>query len=377
MSEETLSGRVRLDPLYLLPLLSATAWVLAAFTAFPRGRRWTPTQTAFTLFASLLGLWALVDALLLQTTDPALASVVVRLRDAVASFSALFLLCFAKWATRGRMFGDVLLLVPVVVGIAFNWISVAGIAMEPWGPRAVRTLPWYAIWFVQCLAYALASLAFLAAGLRVLLREDRALGLRGVSVIVAGGLGLILGIPTNIAIGLGGARVPGPFSSLLLIPGIALLLPALYAPLPRARVTHALRRLVLSFDRDILSAALVKDDGTVLGLAMQPPRDPRQFDLPEVMVTIQQFLLVSPRGPPGRTYAVPVGDTTFLFRSGPGVTLVVAVRGRDHDFLRSAVDEAFVLFETVPHLLSSAREGSVPAMGTIVAVLKAFVAGAT
>ncbi|HEV8594565.1 MAG TPA: hypothetical protein VGR51_03455, partial [Thermoplasmata archaeon] len=73
--------------------------------------------------------------------------------------------------------------------------------------------------------------------------------------------------------------------------------------------------------------------------------------------------------------AVPVGDVTFLVRRRATMTLVVAIRGREHDFLDSAVEEAFNRLEEIPDLLPSAREGSIPSMATIQSILRELVAG--
>ncbi|HEV8595544.1 MAG TPA: hypothetical protein VGR51_08460 [Thermoplasmata archaeon] len=365
---------MRLDPLHVLPFASAAAWVLAAFAPFPRGRPRTPTEGALALFAVLLGLWALVDGVVLQTTDPAWALTLVRMRDATASFAGLSLLCFAKWSTRGRSPTDIGFAIPVVAAVALGWLGAKGIAMEPWGPRALRDLPLYAAWFAQSFLYVIASFAFLALGLRALWRQDRPLALRGVTVIAGTGLATVLALSTNIAISLAGSTAPPPFSSLLVIPGLLMLALSLVAPVPRGRVVHALRRMLRSFGREVLGASLLGEDGTVFGIAMQPPVDRQQFGLPEVMVAVQQFLMASPRGPPG-ALAVPVGDVTFLVRRRATMTLVVAVRGREHDFLDSAVEEAFNRLEEVSDLLSSAREGSIPSMATIQSILRELVAG--
>ncbi len=364
---------MRLDPLYVLPFASAAVWILAAFAPFPRGRPRTPTELAFALFAALLGGWALLDGVYLQASDPGTAVALARARDAVASLGGLSLLWFAKWSTRGRAAADVAFAVPVLAAIAIGWNGIQGVVIESWGPRTIRNVPFFAVWFAQSFVYVMASLVYIGVGLRALWRHDRPIALRGLFVVVATGIATVLAVTTNIAISFTGSTAPPPFSSLLVVPGAALLLPALLVPLPRARVLRTLRRMVRAFGRDVLGASLLGEDGTVYGIAMQRPVDRQQFDLPEVMVALQQFLVASPRGPP-KSLAVPVGDVTFLLRRRDGMTLVLAVRGRDHDVLEAAVEDAFARLESLDGVLTDARAGSIPAMATIHGLLQDLVA---
>lgn len=364
---------MQLDPFHILPFGSAAVWALAGLASLPRGRARTPTESAFLLFTGLLGLWALLDGTLLQAADAGLASGLVRARDAVASFGGLFLLCFAKWSTRGRAPTDLAFAVPVLAAIALGWAGIEGIAVETWGPRAVRDLPFFAAWFAQSFVYVMASFAYLGRGLRALWRQDRSIALRGVSVVVATAVATVLAVSTNITISLMGSSAPPPFSSLLIIPGASLLAAALVAPIPRSRLVHALRQMVLAFDRDILGAAVLGEDGAVFGIALQKPVAEQADDLPEAMVAVQQSLPRSTRWPPSRVFRVPSPDVTFLVRQGSGMTLVVALRGPSHDFLESAVEETFVRVTTGPGLWGSARRGSIPAMGSIQKVLRELV----
>ncbi len=364
---------MQIDAVHILPFVSAGVWTLAGLASIPRTRPRMPTESAFLLFTGLLGLWALLDGILFQTGDAGVAIGLVRARDAVASVGGLFLLCFAKWSTKGRAPTDLAFVVPVLGAIVLGWVGTDGIAIEAWGPRAIRSLPFFAAWFAQSFVYVMASFAYLARGLRALWRQDRRIALRGVSVVVATAVATVLAVSTNIAIGLMGSTAPPPFSSLLLIPGAALLAAALVAPIPRSRLVDALQRMVLAFDRDILGAAVLGEDGAVFGIALQKPMDEQVDDLPEAMVAVQQSLVSSPRRPPSRVLRVPSADVTFLVRSGSGMTLVVALRGPSHDFLEAAVEETFARVATGPGLWSSARRGSIPAMGSIQKVLRELV----
>ncbi|HYM38825.1 MAG TPA: hypothetical protein VEY12_01595 [Thermoplasmata archaeon] len=209
---------------HVLPLVSATVWLLLGLGAFGRYGLTSPFVRGLSAFCVLLSAWALTDWYFLTLTDPLQKSLAIFVSNVKASLLALVslaILLSSKWISRGHSRYDVLLVLPPLGSIAVVWTGMTYDANAMvWGFQLLRYPFQYSLYVLQLLAYFALSIAFaisLALGRRDLpsrLRTPALLSIGGLVLFVA--LWLTTNVLTNLTLS------PGQpiFSAVLFVPGL-------------------------------------------------------------------------------------------------------------------------------------------------------------
>jgi len=358
----------------ILPFVSAAVWMALGAWPLTLGKASRYPQMALSLFAIALGVWALLDGILLQGAVVVDGLLTARLRATAAALSALGFVWFAKWLTRTRSAWDLLFVAPVAAAIVAEVLGgIIGLAPEPWGFRIVRDPAVPPMLLFVASSYLLVGLAVILWSSRVL-REDRALVLRMGVLSAAILLSFAVAYATDIPSGLAGGSGPRMLSSFLFVPG--LMIAATLLSLSRTRIHEALRRIVLSSDRAILAAALLDADGTIYGMAASPKAEHRKaFDLPEVLIGLGR-LIHAMKGGAERPFTWSIGQVTFFARRGSGHVLLLAVKGTFNDVLVAEVERFAVALESEPSLMDGLRLGLGDSFARLRTMLRELVHGA-
>lgn len=248
--------------LRILPLVSAALWLGIGARALVRRDVRSPFEQAIVAFVLLLGLWALLDWIVLGTTDAELAVAISNVRITLITFATFALLLGMKWLHLGHSRRDPLLAVPVIGSLAIVWTGLTSdVDFVSWGPRLVRDPLLYALWAGQQVAYVGASIVF---GLALFLgRRDMPKGVRrragwtGGSLLVLLALWLATNIYNNVT---QTAGVPW-FSSALLIPGAIVLVA--YRRVPAGDI-NAFLRAVSEVQKNVRAVYLFHETGEPL-----------------------------------------------------------------------------------------------------------------
>lgn len=328
------------DVLHQLPLLSGALWVVVGLLPILKSRRRPlPPELAFIGFCLLLGSSALVDWVLLNSTNTSGAADLSNFRFSLTNSCILCFLLFAKWVTARRSRWDALFAGPTALSAALQWtVAVTGVVMEPWGPRVVRSPLYYGFTLIQALAYIGVAFFYIIRALRIIRIEDKALARRMTVLLVT--MTLVLTVAsTTIANNLVGAPDFPLLSPLLFIPAALML--GFLAALDPKRAQKAVNRVVLSGGRRVLGACLLDNGGQLVGLAAPGRRNLGRFGgLPDVMSAIDDFISTGFGTQRQRLQTVVVGSVTLLVARGQKYTLVLALQGPYHDFLRPQLEKA-------------------------------------
>ncbi len=333
------------EVLYILTLVSAAIWIVLSLPPLFSIRHLSMVGLAFSLATLFLGLSALLDWFVLNSTDLTVAFALARVRLECLIFSSTSILYFSRWTTRGRGPRDIALLVAPGLTAHLDWtVMSSGMVMAPWGPRLLLDPLYYGLYAAQVVGYDLLAMAYLIRGSRTVLREDQSLALPITAFTVAIGLVVGLGLSTNILVNLEDSGGFPYFSSLLLIPGLVLL--ALMLLIPKEKVMQAWRRVALGDNRRVLAACLLDGDGNLLGVAASKAEQlVNSYNLPEVLAVIDSFISTAFRTSLQTLRTVVTGDITYLVSKGSRFFLVLVVQGSFHDYLKVLVREGLQRLE--------------------------------
>lgn len=239
--------------LRILPLASAALWLVIGLRPLLRRATRSPFERAISAFASLLGLWALLDWAFLATTDTPTAIAISSVRTSVITVATSALLLGLKWLSFGHSRRDPLLAVPALASLGIIWTGLpSGVEFAGWG---------YALWASQQVAYVGASIV-LAVALFVR-RRDMPRRLRWRAAATGGSLLLFLGIwiTTSIYNNLTQTEEIPWLSSLLIVPGVIAL-----ASFPRisSQDVAAVLRAVADVKRNVRAVYLFHASGEPL-----------------------------------------------------------------------------------------------------------------
>lgn len=305
----------------------------------------SPAGWTFSLFALSLSLYAFLDFLYLQAVTPDAAHVLVRSRGVVISSTALFLLLFARWMTHKRRRVDLLLAGPTVLMSVLAWTSITpGVVGTEWGYAPIRDMGLYVPFIAYLYSYALAGVYYLARGSQDLKMGFRMEYVKAVSFIVSIAGVLVAGFLGNIIFTIIGARNVPLFSSLLVIPGVAMLI--FLMPVTREDISAYIRKAVRARGQ-VLHAFLVYHGGSLIAsrsLTVNPALDEDIFSA--VLEAIQRFIKVTfPGLSTGWLDAIDHGDLKILLERGRHCFLVLVTTGREDDLLRGEMKDVLSRFE--------------------------------
>jgi hypothetical protein len=326
-------------------LASASVWTIASLLPILKRTIRSPAGWTFTLFASSLAVYAIVDFFYLRASAAEEALLLVKVRSITVTLTALFLLLFSKWLVFKRKRSDLLLTVPSAAMLLVAWTSVTvSTVPTPWGFSPVRDMSFYVPWILYLYSYSLVGIGYLARGSSDLKRGFSAEYVKAVSFIVSIAGVLIAGLVGNIIFTLMGAQRAPLFSSLLVIPGVTMLI--FLMPVTREGISNYVRKVIRSGSQ-VLQAFLVYHGGSLIAsrsLDAHPAVDEDIFSA--VLEAIQRFMKVSfPALGTGWLDAIDHGDLKILLERGRYCFLVLVTSGREDDLLRGEMKDVLARFE--------------------------------
>ncbi len=279
-----------------------------------------------------------------MATIPAEALAYVKGRGISITIAALLLLLFSRWLLHRRRGLDVLLVVPTAVMSVFSW-SFITVSVTPtdWGLAASRNMTFYIPWIVYLCGYATAGLLYLLRGSKDLKEEYKVGYFQAVAIIVTLAAVLFAGLLGNVLFALLGTPQIPLLSSLLFVPGLAVL--SFVVSLTRQGISSYVKRDVTR-KNDVLHAFLVYSGGSLIasrGLDGLPVADEDIFSA--VLEAIQSFVKVSLPAFDGWLNAIDHGDLKLLAERGTHCFLVLATSGREDDLLRGEMRDVLSRFE--------------------------------
>lgn len=261
------------------------------------------------------------------------------------TFAALLLLLFSRWLVYRRRRADLLLALPTVLMLALVWTSIT-VSTVPtsWGFSPVRNMTLYIPWILYLYGYALTGVLYLSRGATDLKKGFKMEYVKAFSFIVSIAGVLVAGLLGNIIFTLLEVRQIPLFSSLLVIPGVAMLI--FLMPVTREGVSDYVRKAIKSRGQ-VLHAFLVYHGGSLIAsrsLEGHPAVDEDIFSA--VLEAIQRFIKVSfPALGSGWLDAIDHGELKILLERGEHCFLVLVTTGREDDLLRGEMKDVLARFE--------------------------------
>ncbi|MFQ5837735.1 MAG: hypothetical protein ACE5HJ_03020 [Thermoplasmata archaeon] len=326
-------------------LASATVWVFVALSPIFRKTVRSPAGWAFTLFAFSLAIYCILDWFYLGASAAEEALFFVKARGVAVVSAALFLLLSSKWLVVKRKMSDLTLTIPALIMLIVGW-TLVNISVTPtdWGFYPMRNMAFYVPWIVYLYAYSMVGLYYLYRGSQDLKYEYRAEYVKVLSIIVSVAGVLVAGFVGNAIFTLSGVRQIPLFSSLLVIPGAAMLI--FLIPITREDLSSYVRRAISS-SKQVLHVYLIYHGGSLIAsrsLESNPAVDEDIFSA--VLDAIQRFLKISfPALGAGWLDAIDHGDLKILLERGNYCFLVLVTAGRQDDLLRGEMKDVLSRFE--------------------------------
>ncbi len=338
------------DLLRLVPLLTAVTWMLAAMLQVVRLRIRTWTERFFVAGLIFFSLYALNDWLFFNiasaTDSPLDRAFLVRLAMSYLTLVALFFLLFEKaFHSRTRRM-DLLFLVPTFAMLTLSWtLLVRGVQPAPWGWKADFDPLYFLVWLTYGLGYMIMGVRYIYR-ISVAMREENPRTARKTQRMSLAFIALIvMGASTNSLFALLGLDLPPLFSSLLLLPGIALLF--LLSPLTKDQIaTFMIRWKAHAYE--VRHAFLVYENGTLIASVSRSDETAVDKDIfAATLDAIQSYMRTSfplLRGKWLKT--IEHGAVKILLERGRNVYLAVVLSGAENDLIRRIMKDIVTRIET-------------------------------
>jgi len=328
-----------------IPLISGLVWLANGAWPWFRGLRTSP-ERAFVAGSLLLGMWALLDWVFLNMTDMTLALLVSQVRLSVFCFSWLAFLYFGRWLSRTRSWIDYALIPPVIASVVICWtvLNVRAPEMTPLGyPRVFRDVTWYSVFLLQTATYIALAFTYIGWDLSKASFSSQATRHKLEAIFAALVITMAAWLSTNAYNNL--TRSPNfpALSSILLAPGFLVLL--FLSPGSTKSLLAALRRASVTPARPF-AAIWFHNSGQPLAQVVLPGEAASDAaTLSDLSREVDHVLVEGPGSNPGTLHQLEHESHSFVFEKGHHVTLVILVRGRASESLRSEMRTALRGFE--------------------------------
>jgi len=333
------------DVLLHMPLLSGLVWLANGVWPWWRGLRTTP-EKAFVAASLLLGTWALLDWLFFHMSDLASALVISKVRITVFSFAWLGFLYFGRWLSRARSWFDYLAILPVLGSVVISWTVLTSSAYATSsGPRLVRDTVWYTIFLVQTAAYIGLAFSYIAWDLRKASFSTSATRRKLTAIFAALVITMAAWLVTNAYNNLVQNGAFPALSSILVVPGVLVLV--FLAPVSKKDLLAIMRRLSVTPARPFASIWFHNSGQPLAQVVLPGEAAPDPATLSDLAQAVDHVLVEGLRSNPGSLRQLQHERHSFVFEKGRYITLVVLVRGRPTEGLRSEVRNTVREFEGI------------------------------
>lgn len=331
------------DLLLNLPLASAAVWLGIGLWPWFRGLRTSP-EKAFAAASILVGTWAFLDWVFIHTADLDLAVAISKVRITVFSLAWLAFLYFGRWLTRPRSWVDYLAVLPVLGAIAIAWAFITlGAVMTDFGPRLFRDVLWYAVYALQTAAYLGLAFAYIGWALSKAAFASPSTRNKLAAIFIALVITMAAWLSTNAYSSLTQTGGFPALSSILVIPGILVLV--FLAPVSRRDLVAIFRKLTVTPSRPF-AAIWYHNSGHPLAQVVLPGETGLDAGiLSDLTAAMDHFLAEGLHSHAGALRKFEHGEHAFVIESGRHLTLVVLLRGRASEGLRSELRGAIREFE--------------------------------
>jgi len=334
------------DILKYLPLVTAAVWYLIVANQVYRDRRHTATEVFFLTCCFFAGTYALSDFYFFNSASPGAASSAATLSVTTFTLTVVFFFLFTQvYIAKMRSIYFValipgILLLPVVWGGMLEGVT----KTESFYLPQYRLAP-FAVWLSFVLVYSLAGIRNLWKLHRIVRSQSPSLAKRSGGILYSFLIIFLLGFFTNGIIGtLPNPAIPPPFSTLLVIPGLAALFTL--SPLRRDRISEVVRRF-RARRYELREAYLMFNDGTLIASRVRAGGVEVDQDLfSATLDVIQNFMRTSfpiLRGTSLRT--IEHGDYRIIIERGRSCYLTLVLAGEENDLLRRLMRDSLLEFE--------------------------------
>ena len=334
------------DVLKQLPLVTAIIWYLVVAYQVYRDRIRTWTEAFFLGACFFCATYALSDFYFFNASSREAAANAAKLGVSCLTLGVVFFFPFTQaYLTKMRR-AYFLALAPGVLLLPVIW----SVMLQDLTPTESFFLPQYrllpfTVWLGFVVVYALAGIWNLWRLHNIVKSQNPRLGKRSAGILYSFIIVFFLGVATNGLIGtLPNPAIPPPFSTLLMIPGLAALFTL--APLSKDRISDVIRRF-RSKVYELREAYLIFNDGTLI--ASKISRGDAEIDKDLFSATldvIQNFMRTSfpiLKGTSLRT--IEHGEYRVLIERGRYCYLTVVLSGEENDLLRRHMRDALLEFE--------------------------------
>ncbi len=324
-----------------VPAVTAAAWFGAVLLQVTRGRIRTLTEKFFVVGVMFGGLYCVNDWIFLNTetygNSMEGAAVLARLALSYLTLGSFFFLLFMKAFHSRPDSRDIVFLVPTISMLIVCWTYlVRGARPAAWGWKAVFDTSLFVLWVAYGLLYMILGVRYIYKISATLKQENPRLGKKTKRMALMFIAVIMMGASSNVLFLFIGLDVPPLFSSLLLVPGLGLVL--VLSPLSRDQVAVFIRRWKARA-YEVHNAFLVYENGTLI--ASRSEEDESKVDKDIFTATldaIQSFMRTSfplLRGKWLKT--IEHGSVKILLERGQRVYLAVVIAGEENDQLRSVM----------------------------------------
>jgi len=334
------------DVLKYLPLVTASVWYLIVVNQVYRDRRHTATEVFFLTSCFFGGTYALSDFYFFNAVSPEVAVNAALLSVSSLTMTVVFFFLFTQvYVSKMRSLYFVALL-PGILLLPLVWggLLEALTKTESFYLPQYRLAP-FAVWLIFVLVYALAGIRNLWKLHGIVKSQSPSLAKRSGGILYSFLIIFFLGLFTNGIIGtLPNPAIPPPFSTLLVIPGLAALLTL--SPLRRDRISEVVRRF-RARRYDLREAYLMFNDGTLIASRVKTGGAKVDKDVfSATLDVIQNFMRTSfpiLRGTSLRT--IEHGQYRIVIERGRSCYLTVVLEGEENDLLRRQIRDSLLEFE--------------------------------
>ncbi len=329
------------------PLPSAAVWLFLSFYLVRLERYRTWTEVFFVGLSASVGSYALTDAIFFSLSDEPWRTYAASASLASLTFAGFFLFLYGVCLYR-RFRGFLLLgLIPVAFFIVMfpsemftGFTSLEGNS-APFVP--VYNPSWLYPWTVMLVFFATGG-AYVILRTILEIRHQSPRIARRIALILIGFLAAFgAGAATNASLAISGRPSPPFFSTMLILPGVLILVAATPTVVERLN-TAVLRRKASQYD--IKGAFLTYSDGTLIGSKLVP--EERMIDADAFSATldvIQNFMRTSFPGLRGSLSSIRHGEYTLVMERGKYAYLTIVLKGEENDQLRRHMRDLLLQYE--------------------------------